>query len=74
MTEVVIMQNAKSFNDYYNEISCKFLEEYCDKNKDENIVFSPYSIISLLSMIAESTAGDTNICFRKLYGIFNRNF
>ena len=53
------MQKAKSFNDYYNDVSSKFLEEYCDKNKDENIVFSPYSIISLLSMITESTAGDT---------------
>ena len=45
------MQGTKFFNDYYNDITRKLLERYYDKNPNHNIVFSPFSIISLLTIV-----------------------
>ena len=66
------MQGTKFFNDYYNDITRKLLERYYDKNPNHNIVFSPFSIISLLTIVAESTDGDTKEELLKLLNGSNK--
>ena len=43
----------------YNRLSASLLTDFMDSQADGNIVFSPYSIQMLLSLLIASTAGET---------------
>ena len=44
----------------YNEVTRVFLDAFLEKHHNENSVFSPLSIITLLSIVADATAGRAN--------------
>ncbi len=43
--------------DNYNKLSLAFLKNYTEKQKGQNVVFSPYSVMALLLMLADATDG-----------------
>ena len=43
--------------DRYNKLSLAFLKNYTEKQKGQNMVFSPYSVMALLLMLADATDG-----------------
>ena len=43
----------------YNEIARNMLSRMLEEQDDANVVFSPYSVYSLISMLADSTAAET---------------
>ena len=43
--------------DRYNKLSLAFLKNYTEKQKGQNMVFSPFSVMSLLLMLADATDG-----------------
>ena len=43
--------------DSYNKLSLAFLKNYTEKQKGQNVVFSPYSVMALLLMLADATDG-----------------
>ena len=43
--------------DRYNKLSLAFLKNYTEKQKGQNVVFSPYSVMALLLMLADATDG-----------------
>ena len=51
--------NRNEFIDRYNALTGVFLRGFTEGKQDENIVFSPFSILSLLSILADSTGGST---------------
>ena len=48
--------NVKNQN-LYNDFTVRFLHELPASGKDENLVFSPLSVLALLYMAADATAG-----------------
>ena len=49
----------QEFEKNYNEIIGKILQEFMEEHLGENVVFSPYSILALLAIAANATAGDS---------------
>ena len=43
----------------YNRLTERWIKEYAEERKGENVVFSPFSLISLLSIAADATEGRT---------------
>ena len=43
--------------DRYNKLPLAFLKNYTEKQKGQNMVFSPYSVMALLLMLADATDG-----------------
>lgn len=48
------------FVDRYNDLTSLFLQKFDEEAQDKNIVFSPFSIISLLSILSDATDGATS--------------
>ena len=48
------------FVDRYNDLASLFLQKFGEEAQDKNIVFSPFSIISLLSILSDATDGATS--------------
>lgn len=48
-----------TYTDRYNEITSTFLNHLATEQKGQNVIFSPASIITLLAMTAQATAGST---------------
>ena len=57
--EKVKMIDFKAYADQYNELARKLLKYCCAGADGENVVISPLSILLLLSIAADSTAGKT---------------
>ena len=53
------MNNIKRYSDVYNSLSRNFLEKYYTVKKDQNLVLSPFSILMMLAIAADATAGNT---------------
>ena len=51
--------NRKEFIDRYNDLTRFFLQGFAKGKKVENIAFSPFSILSMLSILADATAGSS---------------
>lgn len=51
--------NRKEFIDRYNDLTRVFLQGFAKGKKVENIAFSPFSILSMLSILADATAGSS---------------
>lgn len=49
----------KEFSIWYREMTHQLLEIFTKKKEGENIVFSPFSILSMLSVLADASAGKT---------------
>lgn len=47
------------YNGKYNELTASFLQQLATEQKGQNVIFSPASIITLLVMTAQATAGST---------------
>ena len=47
------------YAEIYNRLTNEFFQEFLEKHEGENIVFSPFSILSLLALGANSTSGAT---------------
>lgn len=61
--------NQREFVDRYNELTGLFMRKFRSETRDDNLVFSPFSIISLLSIMADATCGTTKQEVAKLlYG------
>ena len=52
--EVSIVQTGE---DNYNKLYLKFLKNYSEKQKGQNMVFSPFSVMILFLMLADATDG-----------------
>ena len=52
--------DLKQFVDRYNDLASLFLQKFGEEAQDKNIVFSPFSIISLLSILSDATDGATS--------------
>ena len=51
--------NPREFTDRYNELTGVFLRKFGERMQDGNIVFSSLSILSMLSLLSDATAGTT---------------
>lgn len=51
--------NQREFIDRYNDLAGVFLRGFAKGKQTENIAFSPFSILSLLSILAEAAAGSS---------------
>lgn len=51
--------DLETFIDRYNDLTGLLLRKLGEEAKDKNIVFSPFSILSLLSILADATNGST---------------
>ena len=49
----------KEFSIWYREMTHQLLEIFTKEKEGENIVFSPFSILSMLSILADASAGKT---------------
>ena len=47
------------FVERYNDLTSLFLQKFDEEAQDKNIVFSPFSIFSLLSILSDATNGAT---------------
>ena len=54
------MIDIKTYSKNYNDFARKVLGYYCDTEKGQNIITSPYSILTLLAIAADATAGETS--------------
>ena len=64
--------NRQDFLDRYNQLAKQFLCSLTAETPGENIVFSPFSIISILSILADASNGKTREeILRALYGSMN---
>ena len=55
-----IMNNIKSYVKDYNNFINNVMTAYLNEHNNENIVFSPFSILMLLSIAADMTSGKTH--------------
>lgn len=53
------MTKLSSYTDTYNQFAGRILKKYYADKKDQNIVLSPFSILMLLAIAADATAGET---------------
>ena len=53
------MSTIDSYSEQYNTFSRQLLEKYYSARRDQNLVFSPFSILAVLAIAAEATAGIT---------------
>ncbi|SDB54258.1 serpin family protein [Butyrivibrio sp. INlla16] len=68
-----MLDKKKKFNDYYDEITSKFAEQLVAETN--NVVFSPYSIASVLLLLSEAVDGDAKEELSKLLnGSKNLNY
>ena len=51
--------SQNNFNKNYNRLTEQWIKEYAEEKAGENIVFSPFSLVTLLSIAADATAGKT---------------
>ena len=51
--------NPAEFAEMYNELTGVFLHEIIGEREDGNVVFSPFSVFSLLSLLLDATGGKT---------------
>lgn len=51
--------NQMEFAKRYNDLTCLFLSRFMERTPEDNIVFSPFSILSLLAILEEATGGTT---------------
>ena len=64
--------NRQDFLDRYNQLANQFLCSLTAETPGENIVFSPFSIISMLSILADAANGKTRAeILQALYGNMN---
>lgn len=53
------MVDISTYNEKYNAFAQQLLQYFYGENKDRNIVMSPFSVLMLLAIAADATAGDT---------------
>ena len=58
-TEESIMTDIHTYFEIYHSISQQLLMKFYSSRKNENIVFSPFSVLMMLAMVAEATSGNT---------------
>ena len=72
--------SVSAIADSYNKISLDFLRKYAETQKGKNVVFSPFSVMALLLMLADTADGKsreeiTSICqgvdFNEMKTIFH---
>lgn len=51
--------NRESFLKQYNRLSASLLKDLLKNDPEENVIISPFSILMLLTIAAESTSGET---------------
>ena len=51
--------NRESFLKQYNRLSAALLKDLLKNAPEENVIISPFSILMLLTIAAESTSGET---------------
>ena len=51
--------SQNNFNKNYNRLTEQWIKEFAEEKAGENIVFSPFSLVTLLSIAADATAGKT---------------
>ena len=81
-TNEVLLSDGKKYAGFYNIFVSKLLHKYYVERKDKNIVLSPFSILMLLTIAAESTSGiaqeeivnELSDCkdFKEISGLFLR--
>ena len=63
----------------YNRLTERWIKEYAEEREGENVVFSPFSLISLLSIAADATEGrtreeiETNLCGNTSFSLDSRD-
>ena len=55
----MIMCEVTTYSKEYNAFSRKLLEKFYASRKDQNLIFSPFSILMMLAIAADATAGNT---------------
>lgn len=53
------MVDISTYKEKYNAFAQQMLRKFYEENKDQNIVMSPFSVLMLLAIAADATAGDT---------------
>ena len=53
------MSEVTAYSKEYNAFSRKLLEKFYASRKDQNLIFSPFSILMMLAIAADATAGNT---------------
>ncbi len=53
------MTRTETYSEQYNALSRQLLEKLYADRKDENLVFSPFSVLTMLAIAADATAGNT---------------
>ena len=54
------MAEISAYTERYNLFAQQLLQKYYGERKDQNLVISPFSILMLLAIAADATAGDTS--------------
>ena len=55
------MSTINVYSHKYNGFSRQLLESFYASGKDQNLIFSPFSILMMLAIAADVTAGNTSI-------------
>ena len=55
----MIMCEVTTYSKEYNAFSRKLLEKFYASRRDQNLIFSPFSILMMLAIAADATAGNT---------------
>lgn len=53
------MVDISAYTEKYNNFTRQLLRKFYEEKKDQNIVMSPFSVLMLLAIAADATAGDT---------------
>ena len=53
------MVEISTYTEKYNDFARQLLWKYYEENNDQNIVMSPFSVLTLLVIAADATAGET---------------
>ena len=53
------MADIRAYTEKYNDFARQLLWKYYEENNDQNIVMSPFSVLTLLVIAADATAGET---------------
>lgn len=53
------MVELSTYTEKYNDFAKQLLQNLYEEHKDQNVVMSPFSVLMLLAIAADATAGDT---------------
>ena len=54
-----LIADTSRYNEQYNILTAKMMAEYVNKSGDENIFYSPFSVLVMLTIAADSVGGKT---------------